>query len=175
MEGLYSGTPLERSKAPNIGLIGRSCAGSPRNTAPPKRLSCDPRSAMQPVQIQLALLPLRPRRRGNCVWGFRMGRETAGRRFPSGLTFGGPAATKPPRIRRGASCSQYGLSLVRRGGRAAEGGGLLNRYRALKPYRGFESPSLRQFFQPLMAASLRHKTRFPGAIRIESPGGWLSQ
>ena len=27
----------------------------------------------------------------------------------------------------------------------AEGGGLLNRYRALKPYRGFESLSLRQF------------------------------
>jgi hypothetical protein len=30
-----------------------------------------------------------------------------------------------------------------RGGRVAEGGGLLNRYRALKPYRGFESPLLR--------------------------------
>ena len=27
----------------------------------------------------------------------------------------------------------------------AEGGGLLNRYRGLNPYRGFESPSLRQF------------------------------
>jgi hypothetical protein len=26
----------------------------------------------------------------------------------------------------------------------AEGGGLLNRYRGLNPYRGFESPSLRQ-------------------------------
>src|SRR5258706_12203173 len=34
---------------------------------------------------------------------------------------------------------------VGRGGRVAEGGGLLNRYRALKPYRGFESPSLRHF------------------------------
>src|SRR5882724_467007 len=34
---------------------------------------------------------------------------------------------------------------MRRGGRVAEGGGLLNRYRALKPYRGFESPSLRQY------------------------------
>ena len=28
--------------------------------------------------------------------------------------------------------------------RLPAGGGLLNRYRALKPYRGFESPSLRQ-------------------------------
>ena len=36
------------------------------------------------------------------------------------------------------------LSFVRRGGREAEGGGLLNRYRGLNPYRGFESPSLRQ-------------------------------
>jgi hypothetical protein len=32
---------------------------------------------------------------------------------------------------------------VRRRGRAAEGGGLLNRYRVVKPYRGFESPRLR--------------------------------
>ena len=36
--------------------------------------------------------------------------------------------------------------LVWRGGRVAEGGGLLNRYRALKPYRGFESPLLRARF-----------------------------
>ena len=27
----------------------------------------------------------------------------------------------------------------------AEGDGLLNRYKTLKPYRGFESPSLRHF------------------------------
>ncbi len=33
----------------------------------------------------------------------------------------------------------------RTGGRAAEGGGLLNRYRALKPYRGFESLPVRHF------------------------------
>src|ERR1700752_2333570 len=38
---------------------------------------------------------------------------------------------------------------MRRGGRVAEGGGLLNRYRALKPYRGFESPSLRQFLSSI--------------------------
>ena len=34
----------------------------------------------------------------------------------------------------------------RRVGREAEGGGLLNRYRALKLYRGFESLTLRQYF-----------------------------
>ena len=28
----------------------------------------------------------------------------------------------------------------------AEGGGLLNRYRGLNPYRGFESPSLRHCY-----------------------------
>jgi hypothetical protein len=33
---------------------------------------------------------------------------------------------------------------VRRRGRVAEGGGLLNRYRVVKPYRGFESLRLRQ-------------------------------
>ena len=34
---------------------------------------------------------------------------------------------------------------ARRCGREAEGGGLLNRYRVVKPYRGFESLRLRQF------------------------------
>ena len=33
----------------------------------------------------------------------------------------------------------------RRRGRVAEGGGLLNRYRVVKPYRGFESLRLRQY------------------------------
>ena len=37
-----------------------------------------------------------------------------------------------------------------RRGRVAEGGGLLNRYRALKPYRGFESLRLRQFYYSKM-------------------------
>src|SRR6266550_1652013 len=37
-----------------------------------------------------------------------------------------------------------------RGGRVAEGGGLLNRYRALKPYRGFESPLLRARFARML-------------------------
>ena len=34
---------------------------------------------------------------------------------------------------------------VRSCGREAEGGGLLNRYRVVKPYRGFESLRLRQY------------------------------
>jgi hypothetical protein len=33
-------------------------------------------------------------------------------------------------------------------GRVAEGGGLLNRYRVVKPYRGFESLRLRQEYRP---------------------------
>jgi hypothetical protein len=36
----------------------------------------------------------------------------------------------------------------RRCGRVAEGGGLLNRYRVVKPYRGFESLRLRQCMAP---------------------------
>ena len=36
---------------------------------------------------------------------------------------------------------------VRRRGRAAEGGGLLNRYRVVKPYRGFESLRLRHLLE----------------------------
>ncbi len=35
---------------------------------------------------------------------------------------------------------------VRRGGRVAEGGGLLNRYTVFKPYREFESHPLRHFY-----------------------------
>ena len=35
-------------------------------------------------------------------------------------------------------------------GRVAEGGGLLNRYRVVKPYRGFESLRLRQFITILI-------------------------
>ncbi len=37
----------------------------------------------------------------------------------------------------------YWMHPCRRVGRVAEGGGLLNRYRTLKFYRGFESPTLR--------------------------------
>ena len=52
--------------------------------------------------------------------------------------FGSPksAACGPPRRRA--------YRPYRRCGRVAEGGGLLNRYRVVKPYRGFESLRLRQ-------------------------------
>jgi hypothetical protein len=42
------------------------------------------------------------------------------------------------------SSMMYMVRMFRRRGRAAEGGGLLNRYRVVKPYRGFESLRLRQ-------------------------------
>jgi hypothetical protein len=41
------------------------------------------------------------------------------------------------------AASSEALVTGRRDGREAEGGGLLNRYRTLKFYRGFESLSLR--------------------------------
>jgi hypothetical protein len=40
----------------------------------------------------------------------------------------------------------------------AEGGGLLNRYRVVKPYRGFESLRLRQNF-PISIVISRHFER----------------
>src|ERR1700691_6248819 len=61
------------------------------------------------------------------------------RRVSSGLKFGNPksaACGSPPR---------RAYRPYRRCGRVAEGGGLLNRYRVVKPYRGFESLRLRQF------------------------------
>lgn len=42
----------------------------------------------------------------------------------------------------------------RRRGRVAEGGGLLNRYRVVKPYRGFESLRLRQFCEACRVSAL---------------------
>ena len=59
----------------------------------------------------------------------------------------------PGGLRRSASAA-CGSALRRayrphwRRGRVAEGGGLLNRYRVVKPYRGFESLRLRQFPWP---------------------------
>jgi hypothetical protein len=55
------------------------------------------------------------------------------------LTVGQGAHYNHPRIRRVRGPRGW------RGGRAAEGGGLLNRYRGLNPYRGFESHPLRHF------------------------------
>jgi hypothetical protein len=49
-------------------------------------------------------------------------------------TQSGACGSPPPRAYRA----------LRRCGRVAEGGGLLNRYRVVKPYRGFESLRLRQ-------------------------------
>ena len=48
------------------------------------------------------------------------------------------------RIGDGQAIIKKASKLERRVGREAEGGGLLNRYRALKLYRGFESLTLRQ-------------------------------
>src|SRR6266550_3147599 len=65
-----------------------------------------------------------------------------------------------------------------RGGRVAEGGGLLNRYRALKPYRGLESPPLRPRYGILIATPARETAtsahasaasampRIPGRARL---------
>jgi hypothetical protein len=61
-------------------------------------------------------------------------------------------------------------------GRVAEGGGLLNRYRLVKAYRGFESLRLRQSrtelrtpfaadFTPAMAASVLSKSLFDPMMR----------
>jgi hypothetical protein len=58
------------------------------------------------------------------------------------LTFGVGLPMNRPRAYAVAQAAR-----VRRDGRVAEGGGLLNRYRTLKSYRGFESPSLRQPFE----------------------------
>ena len=59
------------------------------------------------------------------------------------------------------------LSLVRSCGREAEGGGLLNRYTALKPYRGFESLRLRQFL-----SSFRGRTDSTLPIASSNSAGW---
>ena len=44
-------------------------------------------------------------------------------------------------------------------GREAEGGGLLNRYRVVKPYRGFESLRLRQFTFPARPTTSRNPSK----------------
>src|SRR5688572_22545713 len=61
-------------------------------------------------------------------------------------------------------------------GREAEGGGLLNRYTALKPYRGFESLRLRHLDRVVISAwpfdaSKNANTRagFPPKLRTDQP------
>src|ERR1700761_5029299 len=49
------------------------------------------------------------------------------------------------RAKHGKPSAWLRLKLEWSCGREAEGGGLLNRYRVVKPYRGFESLRLRQF------------------------------
>src|SRR5262245_46482831 len=85
-------------------------------------------------------------------------------RLPRGLTFGRPALKQVARIRRGAGCSR------RRGGRAAEGGGLLNRYTGLNPYRGFESPSLRQQVSEFASSFLVLQTHAPACPKTRVLG-----
>ena len=60
-------------------------------------------------------------------------------------------------------------------GRVAEGGGLLNRYRVVKPYRGFESLRLRG--SPLYNNVTARRARRAPDIRLTSckPGGWSSR
>ena len=59
----------------------------------------------------------------------------------------------------------------RRGGRAAECGGLLNRCRGQNSYRGFESPPLRQMFQRLRLGERMVGVRFAGSHfqRVSAP------
>ncbi len=59
---------------------------------------------------------------------------------------------------------------VRRRGRAAEGGGLLNRYRVVMPYRGFESLRLRQLRTELRTPGVAGATPAPAArVLSKSP------
>jgi hypothetical protein len=65
----------------------------------------------------------------------------------------------------------------RRGGRAAEGGGLLNRYTVQQLYRGFESPSLRRqvpvsaHFSHISANSRANARTLRGAVLRASDFG----
>ena len=59
----------------------------------------------------------------------------------------GPSSGQVPSHHASAACGQpprRAYPAYRSCGRVAEGGGLLNRYRVVKPYRGFESLRLRQ-------------------------------
>src|SRR5213595_1005786 len=58
-----------------------------------------------------------------------------------------------------------------RGGRAVEGGGLLNRYRALKPYRGFESLPLRHYLRDAVRTIAGRRERAAALCPIPSTLG----
>ena len=63
----------------------------------------------------------------------------------------------------------------RRCGRVAEGGGLLNRYRVVKPYRGFESLRLRQLYATacpaIRSSRAARRTASCGHVVPGSPAG----
>jgi hypothetical protein len=59
------------------------------------------------------------------------------------------------------SVDKQALSPSRRRGREAEGGGLLNRYTGLNPYRGFESLRLRHLFEKYYESAGRRGGRRP--------------
>ena len=63
----------------------------------------------------------------------------------------------------------------RRCGRVAEGGGLLNRYRVVKPYRGFESLRLRQLYTTacpaIRSSRAARRTASCGHVVPGSPAG----
>ena len=99
-------------------------------------------------------LPRRPSRQ-KCVgaWNSERG-ERASMAFPSPRTKVRQPVTPCSQplgehdSRQSAACGSPPRRAYRpygRRGRVAEGGGLLNRYRVVKPYRGFESLRLRQF------------------------------
>src|SRR5688572_24786605 len=69
--------------------------------------------------------------------------NTSFARWPTSSTSRMPP-TSPPKCGRRRPPG-YNFALRRRDARVAEGGALLRRYTAFKPYRGFESLSLRQF------------------------------
>jgi hypothetical protein len=76
-------------------------------------------------------------------------------------------------IRRGQAAQARAYSTAherqRRCGREAEGGGLLNRYRVVKPYRGFESLRLRQVIENLSSSRLGHRIFAKNEWRPEGP------
>ena len=63
----------------------------------------------------------------------------------TGATFGAPRTPEERDLRPTLAVGRGvgHMPSIRRCGRVAEGGGLLNRYRVVKPYRGFESLRLR--------------------------------
>src|ERR1700722_15566351 len=84
--------------------------------------------------------------------------DCGGWESPSGLKLGYPES---------AACGS-GLRRAYRPdrscGRVAEGGGLLNRYRVVKPYRGFESLRLRHFDDPQRQPVLRLFSHQPSSL-----------